>query len=120
MEDNGKVMGVDFSEWAERECRMCVPRIKGLLFYRRAELTDKHYIKHVYVYNGRKFVNTGTHLIYVVGEVKKGDYLTTSPVRGAAIKCENKELAFAQVTENRVPSADEVFPVVGGVYATFL
>ena len=120
MEDNGKVMGVDFSEWDSNGCTIVPPQVKGLLFYRRVEITDKHYIKHVYTYDGRKFVNTGTHLIYVVGEVKKGDYLTTSPVRGAAIKCENKELAFAQVIENRVPSVDEVFPVVGGVYATFL
>lgn len=117
MENNGKVIGVDFSEW---EPDIISIPIAGLLYYGKSKLTDKHYIKHVYTASNGHFTNTGTHLVYVVGEVKIGDYLTTSPVYGAAIKCNNKELAFAQVTEDRVPTSDVVFPVVGGVYATFL
>ena len=67
-----------------------------------------------------EFVNYGEHFMYVVGEVKKGDYLTTSPIRGAAIVTSNPELAFAVVTEGRAPSPDVIFPVVGGCYASFL
>lgn len=112
-------MGVDFSEWTGH-LNHTVYGLSGLLYYKHAELTDKHYIKNVYVWGDGDFVNTGTHFMYVVGEVKVGDYLTTSPIYGAAIKCINKDLAFAQVVENRLPSQDVVFPVVGGVRATFL
>ena len=71
-------------------------------------------------WGGENFVNYGEHLIYVVGEVKPGDYLTTSYVRGAAIVTNFEELAFAVVTEGRLPSPDVEFPVVGGCHATFL
>ena len=113
-------MGVDFTPWSGSIHSNSLA-LSGLLYYDNARLTDKHYIKNVYVWDRStsEFTNKGTHFMYVVGEVEIGDYLTTSPVYGAAIKCENKELAFAQVVENRLPSQDVVFPVVGGVRATF-
>ena len=119
MEDNGKVMGVDFTAWTGHLNYLVYP-VAGLLYYKHADLTDKYYIQHVYVWEDGDFVNFGEHLMYVVGEVRVGDYLTTSPIRGAAIVTSNKDLAFAQVTEDRVPSPDVIFPVVGGCRAAFL
>ena len=119
MEDNGKVMGVDFSVWTGYKSYLVHPEV-GLLYYKNADLTDKHYIQNVYIWADDEFVNYGEYFMYVVGEVKKGDYLTTSPIRGAAIVTSNPELAFAVVTEGRAPSPDVIFPVVGGCYASFL
>ena len=119
MEDDGKVMGVDFTAWTGDKNYLVHP-VEGLLYYGNAYLTDKPFIQQVYTWGGENFVNYGEHLIYVVGEVKPGDYLTTSYVRGAAIVTNFKELAFAVVTEGRLPSPDVEFPVVGGCHATFL
>ena len=119
MLDREKVMGVDFSEFTGHND---IFEVGGLLYYRKGELTDKHYIKNVYTYDmkNKTFVNTGKRLIYVVGEVEEGDYLTTSEVYGAAMKTDNKELAFAVANSGRLPAPDIKFPVVGGIYATFL
>lgn len=112
-------MGVDFSVWTGDK-NVFVHPVPGLLYYKNADLTDHYYIQNVYVWGDGDFVNYGEHFMYVVGEVKVGDYLTTSAIYGAAIVTENKDLAFAQVTESRTPKPDVVFPVVGGCRAAFL
>lgn len=119
MENNGKVLGVDFTPWTGN-LNYEVHPVVGLLYYGNAQLTDRHYIQEVYVWGDGDFVNIGEHFMYVVGRAKVGDYLTTSPVRGAAIVIDNKDLAFAQVTQGMVYCPDDAQPVVGGCYATFL
>ena len=117
MEDTGKVMGVDFSEF--ESCWKTQP-VKGLLYYKKSILTDKHYIKNVYTYDGKYYVNKGEHLIYTFGETKSGDYLTTCDLYGVAMVTDNPELAFAKVTVGRAPDTDVHFSVIGGCYAEFL
>lgn len=112
-------MGVDFTVWTGHTNYTVYP-VCGLLYYGNAQLTDKYYIQNVYVWGDGDFINYGENFMYVVGEVKEGDYLTTTTIRGAAMPTKEKDLAFAQVTRARVPSPDVVFPVVGGCYATFL
>lgn len=113
-------MGVDFTPF-NRSVK-CFTNIPGLLYYGGLLLTDHYYIKYPHVYDVklRDYVNYGEHRIFVVGEVKEGDYLTTCIVRGAAMKTDNKELAFAVVTRAREPEMGIGFDVVGGCYAKFL
>ncbi len=118
MENNGRMLGVDFSEFTEHE--PLYEPVNGLLYYKNAILTDKYYIKNVYIWKHNKFVNFGEHLLYVMGEVNKGDYLTTCPIYGVAMKTEHKDIAFACVTSSRVPCDNFSFPVIGGCFASFL
>lgn len=125
MADNGKILGVDFSEFTGR-FSIANPQIVGLLYYGDSQLTDHYHIKNVYVieydetYKWGKFTNVGEHFMYVVGSPKVGDLLTTSYIKGVAIVTDKEEVAFARVTRTRTPMVDESYPVVGGVYATFL
>lgn len=117
MLDKKRTIGVDFSEFTG--CNISHP-VKGLLYYSEGKLTDKHYIKNVYTWNGIEFVNNGEHLIHVLGECKEGDYLTTCTIRGAAMVTDNKEVAFARATKSRIPDVDNKFYVLGVCYAAFL
>lgn len=113
-----RTLGVDFTEFTGFSTS--TTPVKDLLYYGNAQLTDKYYIKNVYTWNGSEFTNKGEHFMHVVGEVQEGDFLTTSSVRGAAIKTDNKDLAFAQVITDRIPEVDSKFDVVGACYAVFL
>ena len=110
-------MGVDFSEFNPKSLVLLTP---GLLYYKDGRLTDNYYIYHVYTVGDTGYTNEGTHYVYVLGEAKEGDYLTTCPIRGAAMVTDNEEIAFARVTEGRVPTLENEFPPVGACYATFL
>lgn len=120
MENNGKVLGVDFTPF--NNSIGCFTHIPGLLYYGDLQITDHYYIKYPRVWDQKhgEYTNIGEHRIFVVGEVKEGDYLTTSIVRGAAMKTDNKDIAFAVVTRGREPELGIGFDVVGGCYARFL
>lgn len=117
MSNKEVILGVDTSTF---NLTYSNPRIENLLYYGNTQITDKYYIRNVYVLSKRNFVNKGKHFIYVVGDVQVGDYLTTCPIRGAALVTKHKELAFARVVCGRGPSLDVKYPVIGGCYVEFL
>lgn len=71
---------------------------EGFLYYGDTKLTDKKCIKNVYVCQNGTLVNSGRVRIYCYGEIKEGDYLTTSELYGTAVSIINKDFAFARAT----------------------
>lgn len=94
---------------------------KNMLYYGEGKLTDTYYLKNVHLYKNGEFVNTGKHVIYVLApEVKVGDYLTTCPVKGVAMRTDNEVCAFAKVIKGSVRPFDRNSDMVLKAYVEFL
>lgn len=71
---------------------------EGFLYYGNTKLTDRKCIQHVYAAQNGALVNSGRVKIYCYGEIKEGDYLTTSELYGTAVSIINRDFAFARAT----------------------
>lgn len=112
--------GVDFSEFNPAEDKYYP---EDLLFYKDGELTDKFFIKNVYIKTPEGFKNTGKHWMYLYNYnlSKVGDYVTTCPIKGTCFSCENKDLAFGKIEKIYPPTGDNDGGIlVGGADVIFL
>ena len=75
--------------------------ITNFLYYGDGKLTDDHYIQDVHLFTGDGFTNKGEHYIYVLGEAVEGNYISTCKVKGVGLIADTKDLAFAQVIEDK-------------------
>lgn len=109
--------GIDRSEFRPPEDGWYM---NNMLYYGDGKLTDNYYLRNVYLCKGNTFVNDGEHVLYVLGDVKVGDYLTTCPVYGVAFPTADKITAFAVATSPSVRHIDKDLDMVVRVNARFL
>lgn len=93
---------------------------ENLLYYSGSILTDKYFIKNPVLYKDGEFLSSGEHTIYVYQHVKKGDYLSTCPVKGCAFKTEFAEIAFAVALEDSKKPTDRYADYVEKVHVKFI
>lgn len=84
------IMGVDMTP-----LNITIPNkfMNHMLYYGDGKLTDKFFIKNVV--SSPSFKKEGP--VYCIGNVKEGDYLTTSEMYGVAVRSESEDVAFAKV-----------------------
>lgn len=94
---------------------------ENMLYYGDGKLTDSYYLKNVYLKTQTGFTNKGKHVVYVMApEVTEGDYVTTCPIKGVAMKTEDKTAAFAKVVKRAERPIDRHSDVVLRAYVEFL
>ena len=111
-------LGIDESEWKPSPNEYY---FENMLYYGTGKLTDTYYCKNVRLYKNGKFVNKGQHTMYVLApEVQVGDYLTTCPVKGVAMKTNDLTAAFAKVIRKAERAIDKPYDLVLKAYVEFL
>lgn len=73
---------------------------ENFLYYENSRLTNKYFIMNPRVYIKGEFQNEGIHKVYAFGTLKKGSYITTSPLYGVVIEA-TKETGFAIAQEDK-------------------
>lgn len=97
--------------------------VRGLIYKSDRSLSDDYYIKHVKAGTISAFetiLSNTAPMVFVIGEVEKGTYLTTSNIPGVAQPTLNYKTAFAVTEGSRKIEAGKPFPKVGGVNVRFL
>ena len=114
----GMDIGIDNSEFKPYASEYY---FDGMLYYGDGKLTDSYYLKNVYLKLPTGFTNKGQHVVYVMApEVVEGEYLTTCPIKGVAMKTEDKTAAFAKVIKRAERPIDRHSDVVLRAYVEFL
>ena len=110
-------LGIDKSDFTPENNKRYYP---NFLYYKEGKLTDQYYIRNVYLRTEDDFTNEGTHTLYILGECKVGDYLTTCPIKGVAFVTTDTVTAFARAVSDTVRPIDKPDDIILRARVKFL